>query len=122
MAPTIGAVGVAGCAVIAALVADTADVQPAAFVTVKLYGSVANPENVAVTPVPVMVVFPVVSVAVQVPAAGRPDKSTLPVATVQVGWVTAPTTGAVGVAGCAVIAALVADTADVQPAAFVTVK
>ena len=36
-------------------------------------------------------------VSVHVPVAGKPDKTTLPVATLQVGWVIVPTVGAVGV-------------------------
>ena len=56
---------------------------------------------------------------VQVPA-GKPFRITLPVATVQVGWVIVPTIGAVGVAGCALITTL-AEAGEVQPAALVTV-
>ena len=47
-------------------------------------------------PVPVMVVKPTDSVTVQVPAAGKPLKSTLPVAVTHVGCVTALTIGATG--------------------------
>ena len=72
-------------------------------------------------PVPVMVEPPGVAVTVQVPDDGSPLKATLPVAVVQVGWVMAPTTGADGVAGCALMVAL-SDEAEVQPAALVTVK
>jgi hypothetical protein len=82
---------------------------------------VAKPLNVPVVPVPVMVEPPGVAVTVHVPDAGSPLKSTLPVAVVQVGWVMAPTTGADGVAGCALMVAL-SDEAEVQPAALVTVK
>ena len=60
-------------------------------------------------------------IRVQVPAAGRPLKTTLPVAKVHVGGVMAPTTGGVGVAGCAGITAP-ADTGDVHPVATVTVN
>ena len=56
-------------------------------------------------PVPVIVVEPTDSVTVQVPVMGEPLRATLPVATVQVGWVIVPTTGADGVAGCALITA-----------------
>ena len=55
---------------------------------------------------------------VQVPA-GKPDNTTLPVATEQVGCVIAPITGAVGVIGCASIT-IYADIAEIQPVAFVT--
>jgi hypothetical protein len=81
----------------------------------------AKPLNVPVVPVPVMVEPPGVAVTVQVPDAGSPLKSTLPVAVVQVGWVMAPTAGAAGLSGDALIVAL-SDEAEVQPAALVTVK
>src|SRR5258708_34439672 len=53
--------------------------------------------------------------------AGRPLSTTLPVATVQVGCVMAPTTGAVGVGGCALMTPL-ADAGEIHPAALVTGK
>ena len=56
---------------------------------------------------------------VQVPEAGKPLKTTLPVATVQVGWVIIPIVGAVWV-GCALMTTL-PDTGEVQPDVFVTV-
>ena len=56
---------------------------------------------------------------VQVPA-GKPFRITLPVATVQVGWVMVPTVGAVGVVGCALITTL-AEAGEVHPEALVTV-
>jgi hypothetical protein len=48
------------------------------------------------TPVPDVVIPPGLLVNVHVPVAGRPLKSTLPVANIQVGWVMVPTKGAVG--------------------------
>ena len=68
-----------------------------------------------------MVVDPTDSVTVQVPDAGSPLKATLPVTVVQVGWMMAPTTGAAGLSGDALMVAL-SDEAEVQPAALVTVK
>jgi hypothetical protein len=68
-----------------------------------------------------MVEPPGVAVTVQVPDAGSPLKATLPVAVVQVGWMMAPTTGADGLSGDALMVAL-SDEAEVQPAALVTVK
>jgi hypothetical protein len=75
---------------------------------------------VVVVPVPVVVVPPGVLVNVQLPVAGNPFNTTLPVDTEQVGWVIAPTVGAVGVAGWVVITTL-AEAEDIQPEALVTV-
>ncbi len=75
---------------------------------------------VAVVPVPVIFTAPGVLVNVHVPDAGKPLNATLPVATAHVGCVIAPTIGAVGVAGWAFITML-ADDAEVHPAALVTV-
>jgi hypothetical protein len=118
-APDVGAEGVAGWALIAALAEDI-DVQPAELVTVKVYVPVAIPDTVVVVPVPEVVTAPGVLVTVHVPVAGRPLKATLPVATPQVGWVIMPITGAVGVAGWVVITTLADDT-DMQPSELVTV-
>ena len=115
IAPTTGAVGVGGCALMATL-ADAGEVHPAALVTIKLYVPVASPVMVVVAPVPLMAP----GFIVQLPA-GSPLKTTLPVATVHVGCVIAPTVGAVGVAGCALMTTL-ADAGEVHPAALVTVK
>jgi hypothetical protein len=52
---------------------------------------------------------------------GRPESTTLPVATEQVGWVIVPTTGLDGGAGAALITAF-ADAGEVHPTELVTVK
>jgi len=57
---------------------------------------------------------------VQFPA-GRLLRTTLPVATAQVGWVIVPAVGVAGAPGAAVITTLV-EAVEVQPAALVTVK
>ena len=76
--------------------ADRGDIHPAAFVTVKLCVPEARPEMV------VLIVLPAIApgLIVQFPA-GKLLRTTLPVATPQVGWVIVPTAGAVGVSGCA---------------------
>ena len=95
--PITGGVGVAGCELITTL-ADTGDVQFAALVTVKVYVvAAASPLIVVLVPVPVVVVPPGERVNVQVPVEGKPFNTTLPVATLQVGWVIVPTTGAEGI-------------------------
>jgi hypothetical protein len=53
---------------------------------------------VVVAPVPDVVTAPGLLVNVHVPVDGNPLNATLPVATVQVGWVMVPTAGALGVA------------------------
>jgi hypothetical protein len=116
-----GAEGVGGCALIITEL-DEGDVHPGSFLTVKVYVVPAvSPVTVVLVPVPFVVAPPGDLVRVHVPDGGRPLRSTLPVDTVQVGCVIVPTTGAVGVAGCALITA--ADEAgDTQPMEFVTVK
>jgi hypothetical protein len=71
-------------------------------------------------PVPVDVVPPGVRIKVQLPVAGNPFNTTLPVATAQVGWVIVPTVGAVGDDGWAVITTL-AEAGEIQPEELVTV-
>ena len=116
-----GAVGGNGCALIPT-VFEAGDIQPAALVTVKVYVvPAARDVKVAVVPVPVCVAPPGDAVIVQAPDDGKPLNATLPVAIVQEGCVIFPTIGAVGVAGCVLIAAL-PDAGDVHPAALVTVK
>ena len=99
--------------------ADDGEVHPEAPVTVKEYVPAASPDIVVVVPEPV-VVPPGVLVNVQLPA-GKPFNTTLPVATVQVGWVIVPIAGAVGVAGCVLITTFV-EAGEVHPEALVTVK
>ena len=97
--PITGAVGVVGCTFITAF-AEATEVHPAAFVTVKVYVVPAvNPVKFPVVPEPVIVAPPGEAVTVQDPEAGNPLNATLPVATLQVGCVIVPITGAVGVAG-----------------------
>jgi tetrahydromethanopterin S-methyltransferase subunit B len=76
---------------------------------------------VVVVPDPVVVIPPGVLVKVQLPAAGKPFNTKLPVETEQVGWVIVPMVGAVGEEGGAVIITSV-DPVDKQPEALVTVK
>ena len=64
-----------------------------------------KPLNDAAVPVPVIVVEPTDSVTVHVPAAGKPLRATLPVATEQVVCVITPITGAVVAAGGILITA-----------------
>jgi hypothetical protein len=71
-------------------------------------------------PVPVVVVPPGVRIKVQLPDAGKPFNTTLPLATVQVGWVIVPTVGAVGDDGWAVITTL-PEAGETQPEELVTV-
>ena len=68
-----------------------------------------------------VVVPPGVLVKVHVPVAGNPDKTTLPVASAQVGWVMVPIVGASAVATCVLITTL-ADAGEIHPEALVTVK
>jgi len=68
---------------------------------------------VVLVPVPVVVIPPGFLVNVHVPE-GKPLKTTLPVATVQVGCVTVPADGAAGTGGCAFITTL-SDASEVHP-------
>lgn len=69
---------------------------------------------------PVVTILPGVLVNVHVPD-GKPLNTTLPVVVVQFGWVTVPTTGAIGVTGCALICTL-PDAGEIHPSAFVTLN
>ena len=116
-----GAVGVTGCAGIRAL-PDEGEVHPRELVTVKVYVVAAvRPGKVPVAPVPVIVAPPGIAVTVQVPEPGKPLKATLPVARVHVGAVIVPIIGAVGLDGCAGIAAFNED-GEVHPRSLVTLK
>jgi hypothetical protein len=68
--------------------------------------------------VPVPVIDP--GLRVQVPEAGNPFNTTLPVATRQVGCVMVPIEGAPGIEGCALITTF-EEAGDVQPDELVTV-
>jgi hypothetical protein len=72
-------------------------------------------------PVPVDIIAPGRRVNVQVPVAGKPLSSTLPVDKIHVGGVIIPTSGGVGFIGCAGIITL-PDDGDVHPNELVTVK
>ena len=96
--------------------ADAGEIHQEALVTVKLYVPGIRPVTVHVIPVPEMAP----GFSVQFPD-GKPLRTTLPVDTVQVGWVMVPTVGAVGVAGWGLIKML-ADACEVHPAELVTVN
>lgn len=82
--PTVGAVGVNGCVLITTS-AETGDMHPETFVTVKVYVPAGITDTVVLVPVPEVVIPPGVLVKVQVSVAGKPFNTALPVATVQVG-------------------------------------
>src|SRR5665647_1131491 len=88
--PTVGAVGASGWILITTL-ADAGEIHPEELVTVKVYVPAVSNEIVELVPVPVVVVPPGDFVSVQVPVAGNPFKTTLPVAKVQVGCEIVPT-------------------------------
>jgi len=90
-----GAVGTAG-GILMTTGADAAEVHLFRLVTVKVCVPSGRPVTVYVVPEPVISVPPVLRVRDQIPVAGRPLSATLPVDTVQVGWVIVPTTGACG--------------------------
>ena len=92
--PTTGA-AVVGTALITTL-AEATELHPVAVsVTVKL-NVVAGLSNVKVVVDPLPAIAP--GLIVQAPE-GKPLKATLPVGTVQVGWVIVPTIGSDGVDG-----------------------
>jgi hypothetical protein len=118
--PAIGAAGVDGCSFICTD-PEEGEAQPMVFVTVKVYDPAASSVTVVLVPVPVDIALPGFLVSVQVPVAGKPFNTTLPVATVQVGSTIVPVTGAAGVVGFKFITISPVG-ADVHPEALVTVK
>jgi hypothetical protein len=77
--PTVGAVGIDGCGLITTL-PDAGEVHPEASVTVKVYVPAVSGDIVVLLPEPATAP----GLIVQFPA-GKPPRTTLPVATVQVG-------------------------------------
>jgi hypothetical protein len=75
---------------------------------------------VNVAPEPLVSILPGVRIKVHGEGVGKPLKSTLPVVTVHVGCVIAPTIGGEGGKGWGLMVKL-ADAAEVHPEAFVTV-
>ena len=98
---------------------DGPEVQPSELVTVNEYVPVTRPTIVELDPEPVVVTAPGLRVNVHEPA-GKLLKTTLPVVISQEGCVMVPTTGAVGVTGCAGITTF-GESNEVQPVALVTV-
>jgi hypothetical protein len=76
---------------------EAGDIHPAEFVTVKVYVPAGRVDIVILVPVPEVVTLPGLRVIVHVPDAGSPFRTTLPVATEQVGCVILPGTGAVAI-------------------------
>jgi len=76
---------------------------------------------VVLVPVPGVVVPPGVLVNVQVPVAGKPFNTTLPVDIAHVGCVMPPAFGAEGEPGAALMTTL-PEAGEIQPDALVTVK
>jgi hypothetical protein len=79
--------------------ADSAEVQPDEFVTVKVKTPPGRFAIVFVVPEPAVVTAPGKRVIVHVPVAGNPLRTTLPVGTAKVGCVIVPIAGATGVSG-----------------------
>jgi hypothetical protein len=82
-----------------------------------LYVPAVKAEMIVLVPLPAIAP----GLIVQLPVAGRPESTTLPVATEHVGSVIVPTLGAAGPPGAAVITTLDV-AAEIQPAEEVTVK
>ena len=98
--------------------ADAREVHPDADVTVKLYEPGISPVIVEEVPVPVRAP----GLIVQIPVAGRPFSTTLPVKAVHDdGWVIVPIAGAAGVPGGDIVTTSVEER-DTHPAALVTLN
>lgn len=82
--PTTGATGVDDKELITTF-PDVKEVHPKSFAMVKVYVPGISPVTVVLIPVPFVTVAPGVLISVQVPVAGKPFITTLPVATEQVG-------------------------------------
>jgi hypothetical protein len=111
--PTEGAVG-APVTVFMVILVVAEEIQPAAFITVKVNVPLGKPVTVVLVPVPVVVTPPGLRVNVHVPVEGKPLRATLPVETLQVGCVTVPTEGGVGALGAA-LTIILAEGNDTQP-------
>jgi len=118
--PATGADGVDGWTFITAF-ADAGDVQPSAFVTVKVYVPAASPDTEVPVPEPFVWLPPGVLVIVHVPEDGSPLNATVPVDSTQVGCVIVPITGADGGDGTELITTFDEDP-EVHPKSFVTLK
>lgn len=68
-----------------------------------------------------MLIVPGYLINVQVPVAGSPLRTTLPVDNVHVGGVMAPTVGAAGIGGWVLITTL-PEAGEIHPVALVTLK
>lgn len=95
MVPITGAPGADDWARITTF-ADGPDIQLFELVTIKVYVPEGRPDIVVDVPVPEVVTAPGDLVNNHVPFAGKPFKTTLPVATAHAGCVISPTTGADG--------------------------
>jgi hypothetical protein len=118
--PMEGAAGIGGCAFTITF-SDRTDVHPFELVTVKVCVPEGSAEIVVPVPVPEIVTPPGFLVNVQLPVAGNPLKTTLPVDIAHVGCVMVPMTGADGGEGGGLITTSADDT-DIHPSALVTVK
>ena len=99
---------------------ETGEMQASLLVTVNVWVPVASPVIVVLIPTLVCVAPLGMALTVQVPLAGNPLNTTLPVATLQVGSLIRPTIGAVGVRGWVLINTS-PEASEIHPSAFSTV-